>query len=385
MDSEELNAKILGLVGGDGWPISDIVLEEGAGVVTVRLECDVQALARGAGGKLHGFVARRWRHLDTCQYQTVVEVEVPRVRSPSGRTMEPEVSWAERFSRVTEPMEAHAVEALQAARSHGAAAELLGKGGRQLDRIMGRAVARGLARRGEEQISHAGIDEKVMRRGHRYVSVLTDIGRGRVVDLVEGRDKAVATDMWSAYMSAIAECLPGVEVVHDRFHVAKHLGEAVDAERKAEHRTLSASGDDTLEGTKYDWLRRWDDLRAAAASGFRAIYKLLLNTAKAWRYKEAFDAFWGYRSPAWARKFLDSRHRSVIRTDLGRMKKVAEMLKRHFPVLVAYTRHPITNGTAEGLNSKIQTIRADVRGLPKFETFRTRALFHCGKLDLSPA
>ena len=371
-------------------------------MVTVNLACNGHEEAGQAGGYLHGFVRRRWRHLDSCQFRTVVEADVPRVRFADGHTEEVAVSWAERFSRVTKMMEIHIIEVLQMASSHSAAANHLGMSRGQLDRIMKRAVSRGLARRKESDIPHVGLDEKAMRRGHRYVSVMTDIHRGVVIDLVEGRTieatdelwgcltsaqrvsvEAVAMDMWPAYMASTWTWAPNADVVHDRFHVASHLGKAVDTVRKREHKKLTGTGDDSLKGTKYRWLRRWSDLRSAPTD-FRMIYRSALETAKAWGYKEAFDHFWDYVSETWAQKFFESWYRRVIRTSMEPMKRVARMLKKHLPGLLAYTRHRITNATAEGLNSKIQTIRNNARGLPKFETFRIRVLFHCGGLELNP-
>ena len=278
------------------------------------------------------------------------------------------------------------MEVLGEARSHSSAARLLGMGEGQLDRIMARAVERGLARREEEAIAHVGMDEKAARRGQRYVTVATDIGRGVVVDLVEGRDgeaassawkclsprqrdsvEAVAMDMWPAYMKAAEIRVPDADAVHDCFHVAKHPGEAVDAVRKAGHRALMKQGDDTLKGMKYSFLRR-----------------SALSTAKAWAYKESFDRFWSYVSLPWAEKFFQSWFRSAIHTKLEPVKKVARMLKKHLPGLLAYVRHRITNATAEGINAKIQMLKSNARGLPKFRTLRIRVLFHCGGLDLSP-
>ena len=45
------------------------------------------------------------------------------------------------------------------------------------------------------------------------------------------------------------------KIVYDKFHIAKHLGDAVDKVRRQENRTLRAAGDDRLTGTRYDWLR----------------------------------------------------------------------------------------------------------------------------------
>lgn len=398
-DTKEFFAGVLGIAAP--WKVAGVERDEAAGKITVEV-CFERALAGDLGGHLHGYVEREWRHLDTCQYKTFIRARVPRVKRPDGTTAELEVPWAERFARVTRMMEAHVIEVLREARSHASAARLLGMGEGRLDRIMARAVQRGLARREETPTAHLGIDEKAARRGHRYVSVLTDIERGMVIDLVEGRDgdaasalwkcltpsqrdsvEAVAMDMWPAYMKSAQIWVPDAEIVHDHFHVAKHLGEAVDAVRKAEHRALAKDGNDILKGTKYQWLRRFGDLRKAPAA-FREICRSALETAKAWGYKEAFGHFWRYLSEAWAEKFFHRWYRSAIHTRLEPLKKVARMLKKHLPGLLAYVRHRITNATAEGINSRIQMLKSAARGLPTFRTLRVRVLFHCGGLDLSP-
>ena len=61
------------------------------------------------------------------------------------------------------------------------------------------------------------------------------------------------------------------------------------------------------------------------------------------------------------------------------------MIKKHFENIITYLKHPITNAVSEGLNSKIQTLKANARGFRNFANYRTRILFYCGKLDLYPA
>lgn len=60
------------------------------------------------------------------------------------------------------------------------------------------------------------------------------------------------------------------------------------------------------------------------------------------------------------------------------------MLKRHLDNLLTYLEHRITNAVTEGLNSKIQGLKAAARGFRNFRNYRTRILFFCGKLDLYP-
>jgi len=52
--------------------------------------------------------------------------------------------------------------------------------------------------------------------------------------------------------------------------------------------------------------------------------------------------------------------------------------------LLKWDRLYITNAASEGLNSKIQTIKANARGFRNFENYRLSILFFCGKLELSP-
>ena len=74
-----------------------------------------------------------------------------------------------------------------------------------------------------------------------------------------------------------------------------------------------------------------------------------------------------------------------MRSRLKPMIAAAKMLKRHLLNLLNYHHYRLTNATAEGLNSRIQAIKADARGFRSFHNFRTRILFFLGKLDLSPA
>ena len=70
----------------------------------------------------------------------------------------------------------------------------------------------------------------------------------------------MALDMWDPYVRSIRKHLPNAEekMVFDKFHVAKHLGEAVDKVRRTENKELQEEGDERLKGTKYDWLKGRD-------------------------------------------------------------------------------------------------------------------------------
>ena len=196
--------------------------------------------------------------------------------------------------------------------------------------------------------------------------------------------EAVAVDMWEPFMNSIRAKVPEAEMVHDKFHVVKHLNEAVDKVRRGEHKELMAAGDETLKGTRQMWLFNARNLSEEQTASFASLRDSGLKVARAWAAKELFSTLWTYRYKGAARRFFRDWYSWVSRSRLKPLIKVAKMLKKHLENILTYLRHPITNAVTEGLNSKIQMIKSNARGFRSFENYRTRILFFCGKLSLYP-
>lgn len=346
---------------------------------------------------------RRWRHLDTMQFETLIRARVPRSHCPDDGIKTIRVPWAEPGSRFTLLFERFAIDVILACRSFTQAADLLRLDWDVVQRIMERAVERGLARRKLDALTHAGIDEKSFRSGQSYVSLLTDLDQGRVLEVMEGCDEAVAKALWeslpqpqrgkivavaldmsAAFIAATEASVPQAALVHDKFHVAKHLNEAVDQVRRQEHKQLLAQGDETLKGTRQLWLFNPMNLSSEQAVGFKALIYSGLKVARAWAMKELFTKLWEYVYEGSARRFFKHWFGWAARSRLKPMVKVARMIQSHLENILTYLRHPITNAVTEGLNSKIQAIKSNARGFRSFKNYRTRILFFCGKLALHP-
>jgi transposase len=344
---------------------------------------------------------REWRHLNVMQFLTVIRARVPRCRCPEHGVKTVRTPWAEPGSHFTLHFEAFAVQLIGACRSLTQVAELLELDWDGVQRLVERAVTRGLARRSLADIRWVGLDEKSFLRGQSYISVMNDIAGARVLEVVPDRDQAAgealwqvlpaaarkkveaaAMDMSGSYVAATRAQAPQAAIVHDKFHVAKMLNEAVDQTRRAEHARLQAAGDDTLSGTRYLWLHGLVPEKKQAS--FAELLEINLQTAKAWCYKEQFIEFWAQPDAAHGAQFFADWHRSVVRTRLTRVKAVAKTLKKHLTNLLTYFVYPITNAISEGFNSKIQAIKSDARGFRRFANYRARILFHCGKLSLLP-
>jgi len=299
--------------------------------------------------------------------------------------------------------EKFAVQVLEAARDLKAAGKLLGLSWDQVQRIMERAVGRGLERRDLGRVRHVGLDEKSFAKGQSYVSVMTDLEGSRVLEVMDGKDaqagemllwtlppevaqalEAVCMDMSGAYMAAVARELPGADIVHDRFHVSAMLNDAVRAVHREENRKLRKEGDDRLKGTQRLFGFAPGNFSADQAVRFAELREATLKTSRAWAIKEMFRSFWDYTYEGSARKFFRKWFGWASRSRLKAVVKAAKTLKGHFENVITYLRHPISNAATEGLNSKIQAIKNNARGFRSFHNYRTRILFFCGKLDLYP-
>jgi transposase len=248
------------------------------------------------------------------------------------------------------------------------------------------------------------LDEKSFQRGHHYMTVLGDSIGKRVIDVTENRTQeavemlllealtpeqresveSVSMDMWPAFMNAQKTMLPEADTVHDRFHIAAYLNDAVDKTRRSEDRDLTKQQDTSLKKTKYLWLRSEQHLTEKQQESLLALQGLELETAKAWAFKESFRSFFACETEAAAHSFFFTWYDAVIAFGNPYLVKVAQMLKNHLAGLLSYIRHRVTNAIAEGMNASIQQIKSNAKGFRRFASFRVAILFFLGKLDLYP-
>jgi transposase len=400
-------AQLLGL--DDSWIVTEVDLSKLDQQIVIHLmfvaqshvcpECETVSPVHDLRGD-----TRQWRHMDTMQFATIISSQIPRIRCKEHGIKSIRVPWAEKNSRYTLLFESFALRVLQVARSVEEARRLLGLNWHQLEAIKRRGVARGLSRRQATKIRYLGIDEKSKGKGHDYVTLVNDIEGSRVLEVVpkntqkaceaaidkalskrqRGWVEAVAIDMWPAYVGGVSNALPQSDIVHDRFHISKHLNEAVDKVRREEHATLKATGDNRLTRTRYHWLRNEENLSDQVREEFKGLKGSGLKVSRAWALKELFRQFWDYRRAGWAMRFYKSWYSWAIRSRLEPIKKEARMIKNHLDNIMTWFNHPISNAVSEGLNSKIQTVKSNARGYRSFESYRISILFYCGKLDMDP-
>lgn len=407
----QLYQQILGLI--EPWQVRRVTLKPLDGRIEVEVECTETVWACPTCGQRmhgHGHETRRWRHLDSCQFQTILVAEVPRLRCREHGTQQVPVPWAEKNSRFTQLFERLAIDVLQEC-SVSATCEWLRISWDEADGIKQRAVARGLARQQAapaEAPRRLCVDEKSAGRGHDYVTVVAKVEEGKkaiVAYVGEGRQResldaywlsltaeqragveAVGMDMWEPYRLSTQAHVPAAttKIVHDPFHLVRYVNEAVNDVRKEEQRVLATVGDERLKGSKQLWLYGHERVPASRAAEFEALKAKKLKTSRAWALKELFREMWACETLGEARTFFGKWYGWAMRSRLEPMKKVARMFRRHEGNILTYFVHRLTNAAIEGLNNRIAGLVKKAYGYRNRERFKTDILFHLGGLSLYP-
>ncbi len=376
--------------------------------MTVSVSCDLQAglccPVCGNNAPVYDHRQRKWRHLDTCEFSTVISASVPRVHCSEHGVKQIRVPWSEPNSRYSLAFEAWVVDLCRAT-SLTRVSTLTGLGWDAVDGIMQRAVERGLARRAAVEPVHLSVDEVAISKGHSYQTIISDQDTGAVLHVADGRTteslqgfleslsepcragiETISMDMWPAYISAVKAVIPEVEkkICFDKFHVAQHLSKAVDMVRRREHRSLLKDGKTTLKKTKYVWLRNPDNMSEKLYTELEQLSQLRLKTARAWSLKESGMYLWKYVSRHWGKTGWTLWYNKAIRSRLEPIKKVARMVKKHLWGILNAMYHKRSNGLAESINSRIVRIKNRACGFRNPERMKTMIYFHLGKLDLYP-
>jgi len=241
-----------------------------------------------------------------------------------------------------------------------------------------------------------GIDEISIRKGHTYRIVVSDLERHRPIwfggtDRSEesmnkfyewlgarksGRIRLAVMDMWKAFEKSTRKNAPQSAILYDKFHVMRHLGEALDQVRKQEYARVQGQDRSFIKGQKYTLLSNKENL---TLDGRKALKKLLSVNKRiniAYLLKESFGQLWSYQTEGWARRFFENWKASLKWQRLQPYEKFAKMIEKHWDGIAAYsnTENKVSLGFVEGLNNKIRVIQRRAYGLRDEEYLRLKIL-----------
>lgn len=253
-----------------------------------------------------------------------------------------------------------------------------------------------LARAGRPAPQAIGIDEISIRKRHTYRIVVSDLIRGRPI-WFGGTDRSEASmsgfyewlgikkssrirlavmDMWPPFRMATQTHATQAAILFDKFHVLRHLSDALDQIRKSEYARLAGKDRRFIKGQKYTLLSHRENLTLKGRQALKTLLAANKRLNTAYLLKESFGQLWSYRSEAWARRFFDQWRASLKWQRLAPYEKFAEMIERHWDGIAAYCKpeNKVSLGFVEGLNNKIRVIQRRAYGLRDEEYLRLKIL-----------
>jgi transposase len=392
MDQRELFTVALGL--GKDWEVSSFEFKPEQQEIHINVRHVRSAVLPScrtcdkAGIHIHDYRPHTWRHLDFWQHKTYIHADVPRVMCEGGHATVIDVPWARKGSGYTLLLEGMVLE-LAKGMPIAQVSRIARLADKKLWRIVDWYVTRAVEDQDLKSLKRIGIDETSRRRRHQYITIFMDLDTRRVVFVSKGKGVAtireftaflrrrgidprqitdVTCDMSESFISGTTKYLPSARITLDRFHIVKLIGSAVDSVRRRERYDQPC-----LKGARYALLKRPERLTGDERTLVNELTQRNIETAKAYHLRLIFDDFFRQQTADQGRGFLKGWVAAALASGIEEMQTAAETIRRHWKMVVNWTRTRITNGLLEGFNSLLQAMKSCARGYRSFEYIRTIA------------
>ena len=392
------------LLGIKGYRISGIAVEERKGrrVAVIDLIRSRRTFECGVCGrrlkKAHSHWVIEIKHLPLWEYSTILRLTRYRVHCPAcGLTMERMPFIAEE-GRVTVPMAAVVFE-LCKVMTHKAVGLFMNLHRETIKRIDKKALEKIQATRPLDGITVLGVDEVAIGEGQNYLTLISALESPRGPEMLYvangrrekdlkrfwrwfGKKRArlithAAMDMWKAFRNSFKSHCPNVQIIYDKFHVIRHLLEALNKVRITELRRAAKRFRHVLAGKKFILLSRQAHVRGKARQALNQILNANQRLFKAHMLKESFGHLWSYRSKTWARRFFDGWVSQLKWSRLKPYFRFARMVEKHLDGILAYCDKPISLGYLEATNLKVRNLIRRAYGYRDEEYMKLKIIQTC--------
>lgn len=353
-------------------------------------------------------VASRWRHLDLGVWRVEVRATLRRLRCPTHGVVVEAVPFARPGAHLTRDFD-DLLAWLATRMDKTAIARLCRVSWRTVGRACTRVVATELDPGRLDGLFRVGVDEISWRKHHKYLTLVVDHDRAKVVWGGEGRDaatldaffdelgpvrstliEAVSLDLGPAYLKSVrAEGhAPQAIVCADVFHLVKLVGDALDEVRRQLWNELRQLPDDrwakAFKGSRWCLLKNPKDLTERQAAQLARIRRTRGGIWRAYEMKEQFRAvFAGDLDPADAIVSMDRWIARAQRSRLPAFVKVARTMRDRRGLIVNAVQHGISNGRVEGLNTKVRLIVRRAYGFHSAQAALALVMLACGPITLT--
>jgi transposase len=375
------------LAADNGWRVTFEQYDLSAGAWHVHLQPTRQsAVCSGCGQTKRRALdtktaARSWRHLDAWNVRTLVTAPLRRVRCRRCGIRVERVPWARPRSRLTHMFEA---EILRRARTTSIAGvcRQLALHWTTVMRLISLWVKESAQKRLRRKLRYIGVDEISYGRGHnKYLTIVWDHQAGHVVWIGEGRSQetledffrklglrrcrrllAVTMDMAQGYVKAVLTHALQADIVFDRFHIERHLTNAVNEVRKAEFWRNAGPLREAIRGKKFLLLKKRRRLHWRRRRELDELFRLNRRLQVSYMLKEQFDQVWHYRTQLGMASALDRWRRMLRWQRIAPLMRFWQMIERHWYGVLAWAKHGLSNAALEGNNARIRGISQRAHG-----------------------
>jgi len=348
---------------------------------------------------VHDTVEKEWRHLNFFQYQCFLHFPLPRIKCGKCGVHHFKPEWSRPESGFTALFEAFVIMLAKGGMPYSEMSRIVGEGDKRLRRIVDHYVEKAYKAKDLSAVTSVGIDETSSKKGHNYVTVVTDHSNGDVIFVTEGKDSEtirkfveelpkhdgtseniteITMDMSAAFIKGAKENFPGTEITFDRFHVMKLLNEAVDAVRRSEQKQ-----NPLLKKSRYVWLKNRNNLSKTQLETLQNLENENLETAKAYQLKCTFqDIYANAKTADEAEILLHSWMDLACESGLKPMADFVDTLCEHWYGIIRFWTSRLTSGICEGVNSVIQEIKRVARGYRNMTNFINTIYLRASKIKL---
>ncbi len=253
-----------------------------------------------------------------------------------------------------------------------------------------------LKRAGKPSPRAVGIDEISVSKGHEYRIIVSDLEAGRAI-WFGGKDRSeqsmdefyaflgerqakkiemAVMDMWKPFRNSTNRNAAQAAILFDKFHILRHLGEALDKVRKQEYARLTGKDRKFIKVQKYALLSHRENLKPEARKGLKELLAANKRLNTAYLLKESFGQLWDYNREGWARRFFENWKEQLKWQRLKPFEKFAKMIDKHWDGIAAYceSENKVALGFVEGLNNKVRVIQRRAYGLRDEEYLKLKVL-----------
>jgi transposase len=376
----------------------------GGGLVRVRLERTRAGFICGGCGQgvLQGY-DHTWQellHLMLWQHQTLVRFPRYRVNCPDCGIRTEALEFADvRGPRVTRALAALIYELCKVTTVK-AVAVLFGLHRETVKEIDKEALTKVQTERPLDGITVVGVDEIGVGKGHNYWTLLSALEGPRgpeMLYVVEGRSEkrlkrfwrwfgkkraALIThavmDMCRAFQNSFrTHCRKDLRIIFDKFHVVRHLNDALNTVRKAELGRALGRFKKTLSGKKFVLMARRSRVRGRAREALDAIIAASPKLANAYLLKEWFVRLWDFTYKGCALRFWDEWKAHLKWQRMPAYRRFVKLVERHWDGILAFCDKKVSLGYIESSNLKARNVIRRAYGYRDKEYMKLKVIQAC--------